>query len=163
MDDNFFMKKALAQAKVAFKDEEAPIGAIIVKDGEIIARARNTREKKANALCHAEITAIDRACKKLGSWRLNGCELYVTLEPCAMCAGAIINARIKRVVFGAYDGKAGSFGSVVNLNELPYNHHPEVVGGVMQEECSALLSSFFKGLREKAKKNSDKQEKPSEE
>ncbi|MBR6796719.1 MAG: tRNA adenosine(34) deaminase TadA [Clostridia bacterium] len=163
MDDNFFMKKALAQAKAAFKDEEAPIGAVIVKDGEVIARARNTREKKANALCHAEITAIDRACKKLGSWRLNGCELYVTLEPCAMCAGAIINARIKRVVFGAYDQKAGSFGSVVDLNALPYNHHPEVVGGVMQEECSEMLSSFFKGLRDKAKRISEKQEKQAEE
>lgn len=155
MDDLFFMKKALAQAKLAFKEDEAPIGALIVKDGAVIARARNAREKKANALCHAEITAIDRACKKLGSWRLNGCELYVTLEPCAMCAGAIINARIKRVVFGAYDAKAGSFGSVVDLNSLPYNHHPEVLGGVMREECSELLSSFFKGLRDKSKRALD--------
>lgn len=160
MDDVFFMKRALMRAKSAFRDEEAPIGAVIVRDGEIIATGRNMREMKSNALCHAEIIAINRACRKLGCWRLSECELYVTLEPCAMCAGAIINARIKRVVFGAFDPKAGSFGSVVNLNELPYNHHPEVLGGVMAEECAEILSDFFKGLRKRNKigKQSEKEE-----
>ncbi len=153
MDDNFYMKEALKRAKVAYKDGETPIGAVIVKDGKIIASGRNFREKRKNALCHAEIIAIDRACKKLGSWRLVDCDLYVTLEPCAMCAGAIINARIRRVVYGATDGKAGSFGSLVDLSELPYNHKPQITAGVMEAECGAILSSFFKELREQKKKN----------
>lgn len=151
MDDSYFMKKALRMAKAAYKDGETPVGAVIVKDGVVIASGRNRRENKKNALMHAELTAIDRACRRLGCWRLVDCDLYVTLEPCPMCAGAAINARIRRVVYGAADGKAGSFGSVINLNDYPYNHKPEIIGGVMGEECSALLSDFFKELREKKK------------
>lgn len=153
MDDKFYMKEAIKRAKAAYKDLETPIGAVIVKDGKVISTGRNFREKRKNALCHAEIVAINRACKKLGSWRLVDCDLYVTLEPCAMCAGAIINARIKRVIYGASDGKAGSFGSLVNLAEFPYNHKPQIISGVLQEECAALLSNFFKDLREMKKKN----------
>ena len=151
MDDNFYMKKALAMAKAAYKDGEVPIGAVVVCDGQVVASGRNFREKKNNALCHAEIIAINRACKKLGRWRLWDCDLYVTLEPCAMCAGAIINSRVRRVVFGAFDSKAGSFGSLVNLNDLAYNHKPEIVSGVMQEECADILSSFFRELRQSKK------------
>ena len=152
MDDNFFMKQALRRARAAYKDWETPVGAVIVKDGVVIASGRNFRENKKNALMHAELIAINRACKKLGSWRLVGCDLYVTLEPCAMCAGAIINARINRVVYGASDAKAGSFGSLINLADYPYNHKPEIVSGVMAEECSSILSAFFKELRIKKKK-----------
>lgn len=143
MTDTEYMKEALAEAKKAALSGEAPIGAVIVKDGEIISRAHNTRETDKNALCHAEITAIDKACRKLGGWRLTGCELFVTLEPCPMCAGAIVNSRIKRVVFGAKDAKAGAFGSVLNLNFYPLNHKPEVVSGILEEECAALLGEFF--------------------
>lgn len=152
MDDIFFMKRALKRAKAAYKDWETPVGAVVVKDGVVIASGRNFRENKKNALMHAELIAINRACKKLGSWRLVDCDLYVTLEPCAMCAGAIINARINRVVYGASDGKAGSFGSLINLADYPYNHKPEIIGGVMAEECSSILSEFFKELRIKKKK-----------
>ncbi len=152
MDDIFYMKQALKRAKTAYKDFETPVGAVVVKDGKIISTGRNFREKKKNALMHAEIIAINRACKRIGSWRLVDCELYVTLEPCAMCAGAIINSRIKRVVFGAYDLKAGSFGSLVNLADYPYNHKPEIVGGIMATECAELISDFFKELRVKKKK-----------
>ncbi len=151
MDDKFYMKQAIKRAKVAYKDGETPVGAVIVKDGVVIASGRNYRENKKNALMHAELVAINRACKKLGSWRLVGCDLYVTLEPCPMCAGAAINARIRRVVYGASDGKAGSFGSLVNLNDYPYNHKPEIVSGVLGEECAMLLSDFFKELRIKKK------------
>lgn len=147
MDDNVYMKKALERASAAYKAGETPVGAVIVRDGEIIATGRNCREGKKNALMHAEIIAIKRACKRLGSWRLTGCDLYVTLEPCPMCAGAVINARIRRVVFGASDYKAGSFGSVVDLSALSYNHKPEIVGGVMADECADILSNFFKQLR----------------
>ncbi|MBQ1283979.1 MAG: tRNA adenosine(34) deaminase TadA [Clostridia bacterium] len=142
-----FMKRALALAKEAADEGEAPIGAIIVRDGKIVSVGRNRREKDKNALGHAEIEAIDNACKTLGGWRLIGCTMYVTLEPCPMCAGAIINARIERVVFGAYDKKAGSCGSVTNLFELPYNHKPELIGGVLEEECSLALTEFFRDLR----------------
>ena len=152
MDDIFYMKQALKRAKAAYKEWETPVGAVIVKDGRIISSGRNFREKKKNALMHAELIAIDRACKRLGSWRLVDCELYVTLEPCAMCAGAIINARLKRVVFGAFDAKAGSFGSLVNLTDYPYNHKPEIVGGILADECAEMLSDFFKELRIKKKK-----------
>lgn len=152
MDDIFYMKQAIKRARAAYKELETPVGAVIVKDGVVIATGRNFRENKKNALMHAELVAINRACKKLGSWRLTGCDLYVTLEPCAMCAGAIINARINRVVFGAYDSKSGSFGSLVNLAEYPYNHKPQIVGGVMADTCAALLSDFFKELRIKKKK-----------
>ncbi len=142
-----FMRRALALAKEAADEGEAPIGAVIVHDGKIAGVGRNRREKDKNALGHAEIEAINNACKTLGGWRLIGCTMYVTLEPCPMCAGAIINARIERVVFGAYDKKAGSCGSVTNLFELPYNHKPELIGGVLEEECSLALTNFFRDLR----------------
>ena len=143
------MAAAIAQAKCAARRGEVPVGAVIVKDGKILARAYNTRETRKNALHHAELKVIGRACEKLGGWRLPGCELYVTLEPCPMCAGAAINARLPRVVFGASDPKAGSCGSVTDLFALPYNHHPETAGGVLGGECAALLQDFFRALREK--------------
>ncbi len=148
------MQKALELAKISAAEGEVPVGAIIVKGDEIVGTGRNRREYGKNALYHAEIEAIDNACKTLGGWRLWECDMYVTLEPCPMCAGAIINSRIKTVYYGASDLKAGSFGSVVDFNSLPYNHKPEIVSGVMQDEARELLSDFFKGLREK--KKSDK-------
>ena len=150
-DDVFFMKKALLRAKAAEIRGEVPIGAVVVKDGKIIASGYNRREEKQDAVLHAEITAISRACKKLGSWRLCGCTLYVTLEPCAMCAGAVINSRIDRVVFGAYDKRFGAMGSVCELHKMPFNHFPEVEGGILEEECLSLLQSFFKRLRSSKK------------
>ena len=148
MDDRIrFMKKAIGRAKTAAKYGETPVGAVIVKDGKVIAGGRNRRETGKNALYHAEISAIDSACKKLGGWRLIGCDLYVTLEPCPMCAGAIINSRIENVYFGAFDKKAGSFGSIADFNSFGYNHTPNVQGGIMEEECSQLMSDFFKQLR----------------
>ena len=149
-----FMQKALELAKISAAEGEVPVGAIIVKGDEIVGTGRNRREYGKNALYHAEIEAIDNACKTLGGWRLWECDMYVTLEPCPMCAGAIINSRIKTVYYGASDLKAGSFGSVVDFNSLPYNHKPEIVSGVMQDEAREILSDFFKGLREK--KKSDK-------
>jgi len=143
------MLRALELAKLCEEEGEVPVGAVIVKDGNIIAEGRNRRESGKNALYHAEIEAIDNACKKLGGWRLSGCDLYVTLEPCPMCAGAIINSRIKTVYFGAYDSKAGSFGSVEDFSRLRYNHKPEIIGGVMENECEKLLTEFFKKIREK--------------
>ncbi|MBQ3518536.1 MAG: tRNA adenosine(34) deaminase TadA [Clostridia bacterium] len=152
--DIHFMRQALALAQEAADEWETPVGALIVRNGEVIAAGRNRREIGKNALYHAEIEAIDNACKKLGGWRLPGCTLYVTLEPCPMCTGAIINSRIERVVFGASDLKAGSMGSVIDLTELPYNHKPAVERGILQEECAGMLSSFFKALRKhKEKKN----------
>ena len=145
--DEKFMREAILLAKEAADDDEAPIGAVIVRDGEIVGHGRNRREKDKNALGHAEIEAINDACKTLGGWRLIGCTMYVTLEPCPMCTGAIINSRIERVVFGAYDKKAGSCGSLINLFNLPYNHKPILSGGFMEEECGSLLSEFFKKLR----------------
>ena len=144
------MREALALAREAAENGEVPIGCVIVKDGQIVGRGRNTREKGKNALGHAEISAINDACKHLGGWRIPNATLYVTLEPCPMCAGAIINARIDRVCFGAYDPKAGSCGSLTNLFELPYNHQPEVTAGVLEDECAQMLKEFFKALREKA-------------
>lgn len=143
------MQKAIELAKASASEGEVPVGAVVVKDGEIVGKGRNRREIGKNALYHAEIEAIDNACKKLGGWRLWQCDLYVTLEPCPMCAGAIINSRIKNVYFGAYDKKAGSFGSVADFNTLPYNHKPQIYGGIMEEECASLLSDFFKKLRDK--------------
>lgn len=142
-----FMKRAVELAKLSALEGEVPVGAVIVRDGEIVGEGRNRREYGKNALYHAEIEAIDSACRKLGGWRLWQCELYVTLEPCPMCAGAIINSRIKRVYFGAFDKKAGSFGSVADFNNIPYNHKTEIVSGVMADECSNLLTEFFKNLR----------------
>lgn len=147
MTDRDFMTLALEQAKLSADELEVPVGAVIARHGEVVAIGRNRREKSRNAIAHAEIEAIDGACKALGGWRLWECEMFVTLEPCPMCAGAVINSRLKRLVYGAPDPKAGSCGSVVNLFDLPYNHKPQVESGVMQAECSAMLSDFFTLLR----------------
>ena len=151
MRDEAYMKKALQLAELAADIGEVPVGAIVVKKstGEIVGRGYNRRECDRNPLVHAELIAINEASRRLGGWRLIDCELFVTLEPCPMCAGAVINSRIERVVFGAYDKKAGSCGSLTDLFALPYNHRPELLGGVMEEECSAVLSEFFKRLRAK--------------
>ena len=157
-EQEHFMAQALALAEEAAAAGEVPVGCVIVRDGEIVGRGRNRREEKQATASHAEMEAIAQANERLGTWRLEDCELYVTLEPCPMCAGAIINARIDRVVFGAYDYKAGSCGSMVNLFEIDYNHKPELKAGVLQEECVGLLRQFFKTLREAAqqrKKQSD--------
>ena len=146
--DSIYMKSAIAEAEKAYAEGETPVGAVIVKDGEIIASAHNTRETEKNALHHAELLAIDAACKKLGGWRLWQCELFVTLEPCPMCSGAILNSRIRRVVYGAADTKAGCCGSVTDLFALPFNHHPAVENGLRAEEAQALLQAFFLRLRE---------------
>ena len=151
-----FMKEALKEAKKAFEKEEVPIGAVIVKDGKIIARAHNLRETKKIATGHAEIVAIEKACKKVGAWRLEECDMYVTLEPCFMCAGAMINARIKNLYIGAMDPKAGAAGSKFNLFEdITLNHKVNVFYYVREEECIKILQEFFKKLRqgEKYKKN----------
>lgn len=149
MDDILYMQEALTLAKMAADEGEVPVGAVVVCDGEIVGRGRNRRESGKNALAHAEIEAINEACKTLGGWRLWKCDLYVTLEPCPMCTGAIINSRIRKLVYGASDHKAGSCGSVVNLFDLPYNHKPEVISGVCEQECSEILTKFFKNLRNK--------------
>lgn len=151
MTETEIMLRAIELAKKAAELDEVPVGAVVVKDGEIVGEGFNRRETGKNALAHAELEAIDNACKRLGGWRLHQCEIYVTLEPCPMCTGAIINSRLKRIVFGAYDPKAGSVGSVVNLCDLPYNHKPEIQGGFMQDECSTLLTEFFANLRERRK------------
>lgn len=145
--NKIFMKEALIEAHKAQAMNEVPVGALIVKDGEIIARGHNRREEKQNALSHAEIECIDAACKKLGTWRLDGCEMYVTLEPCPMCTGAIINSRISTVIFGAYDLKAGCMDSVINLCDYPFNSKPEIYGGIMEEECKKILTDFFNSMR----------------
>ena len=142
-----YMKEALRLAQCAAQNGEVPVGAVIVKDGEIIATGANRRENDQSPTAHAEIIAIQEASKSLGSWRLDGCTLYVTLEPCPMCMGAIINSRIGKVVFGAFDLKAGACGSVVNLNKYAFNHHPEVIGGIMEDECGEILTDFFKKIR----------------
>ena len=147
MDDLFFMKKAYEQAKHAYDKKEVPVGAVVVKDGKVISRAYNRRETGKNAIYHAELCAIDKACKKLGGWRLSGCTLYVTLEPCVMCAGAIVNSRIDRVVIGTKDPKAGAMGSVTDVSLMPLNHKPEIIYGVMESECSKILKDFFAELR----------------
>ena len=143
------MKTAIELAKEAGKKGEVPVGAVIVKDGVVVGRGANNREATNSALGHAEIMAINEANKTLGSWRLDGCTLYVTLEPCPMCAGAIINARIPTVVFGAYDKVQGSFESVANFANMPYSFSPEIYGGICENECKDLLTSFFKEVREK--------------
>ena len=146
--NNIYMEKALELALQSYKEGEVPVGCVIVKNDTIIATGRNTRESKQNSLMHAEIVAINNACKALNNWRLVDCELYVTLEPCPMCAGAIINSRIKKVVFGAYDNRAGSCDSVINLFSLPYNHKPELICGIMEQQCAKILKDFFKNIRE---------------
>lgn len=147
----YFMRLALEQAKIAASLGEVPVGAVVVKENEVVSTGFNRRELGKNALYHAELDAIDKACTILGGWRLWQCELYVTLEPCPMCTGAVINARIPKVYFGAYDKKAGSCGSVVNLFDYPYNHKAEIQGGILEDDCSKLLSDFFKELRIKRK------------
>ena len=146
-----YLERALFLAREAYAKGEVPVGAVVVKKstGEIIGEGSNMRETAKNALAHAEIIAIDAACKKLGGWRLPDCSIYITLEPCPMCCGAIIYARIDDVIFGAYDLKSGSAVSVQKMFELPYNYFPKVTGGVMEEECAGLLSEFFRELRAK--------------
>ena len=146
-----FMKKALEYAKVALESEDVPVGAIVVCDGEIVSWGYNRREGEKNATLHAEIEAIDKACRVLGGWRLHKCDLYVTLEPCPMCAGAIINARIKNVYFGAGDPTSGAFGGLFDMTAFALNHHPNIYSGLCEDECSALLSEFFEKLRQKRK------------
>lgn len=147
MDDIFYMDAALELAREAAADGEVPVGCVIVRNGQIVGQGRNRRETGHSALAHAEIEAIGQACETLGGWRLWDCTLYVTLEPCPMCAGAIINARIPRVVYGASDSKCGASGSVCNLFSMEFNHHPQVEKGIREEECGALLTTFFQDLR----------------
>lgn len=152
-DDIKYMKEALKQAEKARKIEEVPIGCIIVYQGKIISRGYNRRNLEASALAHAEILAIKRASKKIGDWRLEECTMYVTLEPCPMCAGAIVQARIPKVVIGAMNPKAGCAGSILNLlEERQFNHQVKTVRGVLEEECQTIMKDFFKSLREKKKK-----------
>ena len=145
--DLMYMRKALELAREAAEADEVPVGALIVYEGRVIAAARNRRETDKLATHHAEICAIEEACRVRGGWRLPDCTLYVTLEPCPMCGGAIVNARIPRVVFGAYDRRAGVFGSAVDFNVLPFNHHPEITGGVLESEASAILVDYFRKKR----------------
>ena len=151
MEDKDFMTLALELAKEAAAEGEVPVGCVITKDGQVVGRGRNRREVGKSALAHGEIEAIADACKNLGGWRLWECTLYVTLEPCPMCAGAIINARIPRVVFGASDKKCGACGSVCDLFSMDFNHHPQVEKGVLETECGEILTDFFKKLRGKKK------------
>ena len=149
-----FMKEALKEAKKAYEKLEVPVGAVIVKDGKIIAKAHNLKETKFDTTKHAEILAIQKASKKLQSWRLLDCEMYVTLEPCSMCAGAIINSRIKKIYIGTLDAKTGAVGSVLNLFEdYKFNHNVEVEKGIMKEQCENMLKDFFKMLRKIKKEN----------
>jgi len=146
-DDVRFMREAMELARVAESLDEVPVGAVVVKDGKIIARGYNTRETDKCATHHAEIVAIEEACRVLGGWRLIGATLYVTMEPCVMCAGAIINARVPRVVYGTRDLRFGAFGSLLNLAAVPLNHTPEIVGGVLEDECREMLRGYFKKKR----------------
>ena len=160
MEDTVFMDAALELAREAAREGEVPVGCVIVRNGEIVGRGRNRRETGRTALGHAEIEAIDQACRTLGGWRLWECTLYVTLEPCPMCAGAIIGARIPRVVYGAKDTKSGACGSVCNLFSMAFNHHPQVETGVRQEECTRLLTEFFQQLRVTLRSRPKWQKKP---
>jgi tRNA(adenine34) deaminase len=148
MTHESYMREALTEARRAFENDEVPIGCVIVRGGEIIARAANERNTRKNALAHAEIDAINQACAVVGDWRLEDCILYVTVEPCPMCAGAILQARIPTVVYGAANPKAGCAGSILNILDEPrFNHQPNVIGGVLAEECGALMSGFFVRFR----------------
>ena len=152
-EKEFFMREALKEAQKAYDQAEVPIGAVVVCNGEVIGRGHNLREKEQDATLHAEIKAIRQANQHLGSWRLEDCELFVTLEPCPMCSGAMILARMKKVIFGAFDPKAGTAGTFMNLlQDSRFNHQVEVEQGVLEEECQEILRSFFKGLRERNKK-----------
>ncbi len=147
-NDIFFMKQALICAKKAFMLDEVPVGAVIVKDGKIISKGFNKSITSNDTTAHAEIVALRKACKKLGNYRLNGCTVYVTVEPCAMCAGALIWARLEKIIFGAYDSKAGACGSVFNITaEKKLNHKIQVSGGLLQEECATIMKEFFKNRR----------------
>lgn len=158
MDNTDFMKEALRLAEISYGEGEVPIGAVVTLGDEIVGRGRNRREYGKNALYHAEIEAIDEACRNLGGWRLWQCDIYVTLEPCPMCAGAIINSRIQKVIFGAYDRKNGACGSVTNLLTMDFNHKPDFQGGFMEKECADILSRFFKELREKKQTEKEKEQ-----
>ena len=147
MDEQLYMQEALKLAREAAAEGEVPVGCVIVRNGQIVGRGRNRREKDRTALGHGEIEAIAEACRNLGGWRLWECTLYVTLEPCPMCAGAIINARIPRVVYGASDAKCGAARSVCALFDMAFNHHPVVEQGILEEECAGLLTEFFRNLR----------------
>ena len=149
LEDEKYMEEAIRLALLAAERDEVPVGAIAVRKGEIIATAFNTREESKCATHHAELLCIEEACRTLGGWRLPGVTLYVTMEPCVMCAGAIINSRIERVVYGAKDHRFGAFGSALDVNSAGLNHRPEVVGGVLGERCADILSSYFKGKRKK--------------
>ena len=146
------MKKALELAQKAFDEDEVPIGAVVVRNGEIVGTGYNKRDSKKNAILHAETVAIYNACEKLGGWRLWECDLYVTLEPCPMCTGAIINSRIRNVYYGAKNPKAGACGSVINLFDYPFNHKPNITSGLLEEECSKIMTDFFLKVRERRKK-----------
>lgn len=147
-----YMQEAIREAERAARHDEVPVGCVIVRDGKIIARGRNLRETKGSAEAHAEIVAIRRACRKVGRWRLTGCDLYVTLEPCAMCAGAIVNARIDRVFFGAFDKRFGACGTVYNIpGDGKLNHTAEVTGGILEQPCARLLSEYFAAKRKSSK------------
>ncbi len=152
MTDLELMQLALEQAKLAAEKEEVPVGAVVALNGEPIAMAHNTRETEKNATHHAELLAISRACEKLGGWRLWQCELFVTLEPCPMCSGAIINSRLRRVVYGAADPKAGCCGGLTDLFALPFNHHPVIEKGLCEAESAALMQQFFERLRQNRQK-----------
>lgn len=153
MTDEAYMQIALELARQAYEINEVPVGAIVVKKstGKIIGKGYNRREIDKNPLAHAEIAAIKQAAETLGGWRLLDCDIYVTLEPCPMCCGAIINSRIERVIFGAFDSKSGSVESIINIFDLPFNHKPKIVSGIMQKECSEILSDFFTELRKRLK------------
>lgn len=148
MEHEDYMREALTLALEAAGDGEVPVGCVIVRGGEIIGRGKNRREANKSALAHAEIEAIYEACKAIGAWRLNSCDLYVTLEPCPMCAGAIINARVTRVFYGAGDSKVGACGGVLNIFEEGFGHRPQLVGGILREDCARPLAEFFKKLRD---------------
>ena len=153
MTDEAYMQIALELARQAYEINEVPVGAIVVKKstGKIIGKGYNRREIDKNPLAHAEIAAIKQAAETLGGWRLLDCDIYVTLEPCPMCCGAIINSRIERVIFGAFDSKSGSVESIINMFDLPFNHKPKIVSGIMQKECSEIISDFFTELRKRLK------------
>lgn len=143
LDDNYFMGEALKEAELAAEHGDVPVGAVVISGGRIIAKAHNEREKNGMATAHAELLAIEEACRIKGGWRLSDCTLYVTLEPCPMCAGAIINSRIGKVVFGAKDARAGALGSLIDLKNYPLNHKPQCISGIMERECADILRAFF--------------------
>jgi tRNA(adenine34) deaminase len=149
MDAAYFMSKAIELARLAYDEGEVPVGCVVVRDGVVIGRGWNRREGERSALAHAEMEAIAEACRALNSWRLSGCDLYVTLEPCPMCAGAMLNARISRLYYGAADEKGGACGGVLNLFMEDFGHKPQIYGRIMEEECSRLLSGFFAELRKR--------------